>query len=61
MNTTAEALISPREKTPFEVTALYLRLSYYKPPADPAAAPAPAANAAPAAPVPAANPTAATH
>ncbi len=57
MNTTAEALISPREKTPFEVTALYLKLGYYKPPADPAAVTtAPAASTAPAAPAPAAIP-----
>jgi hypothetical protein len=50
-----EPILSPSDKMPFEVTPVYIRLAYFKPPADPAAAPpagsAPAAdaNAAPAA------------
>lgn len=41
-----EPLLSSRDKMPFEVTPVFLKLSYYKAPADPAAAPA--AGAAPA-------------
>jgi hypothetical protein len=55
-----EPLLSPADKMPFEVEPVYLKLAYYKPPVDPAAAPpaaAPTANppaaAADAAPAPA--------
>jgi len=41
-----EPLLSPADKMPFEVEPVYLKLSYYKAPAE--AAPAPAANNAPA-------------
>src|SRR6201996_1913969 len=60
-----EPLLTAADKMPFEVEPVYLKLSYYKPPADPAAAPttaapasaAPADNtAAPAAAAPAATP-----
>ena len=51
-----EPLLSPADKMPFEVEPVYLKLSYYKAPAEPAAAPAngaPAANnAAPSNPAP---------
>jgi hypothetical protein len=67
LHTSFEPLLSPSDKMPFEVSPVYLKLSYYKPPveaappaADPNAAPAPAPadpNAAPAA--PAADPNAA--
>ncbi len=56
MHTAFEPILSPSDKMPFEVTPVFLKLSYYKPPVDPAAAPpagaAPAAdpNAAPASP-----------
>jgi len=44
-----EPLLSARDKIPFEITPIYLKLGYYKPPAPPptpaaAAAPAPAAD-----------------
>jgi hypothetical protein len=42
LHTAIEPLLSPSDKMPFEVTPVYLRLSYFKPPAD-AAAPPPAA------------------
>ncbi len=52
-----EPLLSPADKMPFEVEPVYIKLSYYKSPADAAAQPgaapagaAPAANAQPAAP-----------
>ncbi len=51
MHTAFEPLLSPADKMPFEVEPVYLKLSYYKPPADAAAPPAAA---------PAANPPAAT-
>ncbi len=35
-----EPLLSPADKMPFEVEPVYLKLSYFKAPADPAAAPA---------------------
>jgi len=62
MHTSFEPILSERDKMPFEVTPVYMKLSYYAPPAAPkpdagaAAAPAPAA-AAPADPnaPPAAN------
>jgi hypothetical protein len=46
-----EPLLSPADKMPFEVEPVYIKLGYYKPPADAAAAPAgaPPAAAAPAA------------
>lgn len=49
LNAPFEPLLSSRDKMPFEVTPVYLKLSYYKPPVDPAAAGAPAGAAAPAA------------
>ncbi|MDE3104364.1 MAG: hypothetical protein KGK08_04230 [Acidobacteriota bacterium] len=49
MHSAYEPLLSAADKMPFEVEPVYLKLSYYKAPADAAqAAPAPAANAAPA-------------
>jgi hypothetical protein len=42
-----EPLLSAADKMPFEVEPVYLKLGYYKPPVDPAAA-APAATVAPA-------------
>jgi pyruvate/2-oxoglutarate dehydrogenase complex dihydrolipoamide acyltransferase (E2) component len=68
LHTSFEPLLSPSDKMPFEVSPVYLKLSYYKPPveaappaaaADPNAAPAATdPNAAPAAPA-AADPNAA--
>ena len=46
MHTAFEPLLSPADKMPFEVEPVYLKLSYYKPPAEPAAAPPAAAPAA---------------
>jgi hypothetical protein len=43
LNTAYEPLLSARDKLPFEITPVYLRLAYWTPPAAPAA-PAPAAN-----------------
>ncbi len=44
MHTTFEPLITDRDKMPFEVTPVYLKLTYFKPPeATPAAAPPAAA------------------
>jgi hypothetical protein len=42
-----EPILNPRDKMPFEVEPVYLKLTYFAPPAPPAAAPAaaPAANA----------------
>jgi hypothetical protein len=63
MHSPFEPLLTAADKMPFEVEPVYLKLSYYKPPAEPAAAPATAAPAAnpPAdnttAPAPAAAPT----
>ncbi|HEX3967451.1 MAG TPA: hypothetical protein VHW70_05755, partial [Edaphobacter sp.] len=56
MHSPYEPLLTAADKMPFEVEPVYLKLSYYKPPAE--AAPAPAA-AAPAANPPAAGDTAA--
>ena len=56
MHTAYEPLLSARDKMPFEVTPVYLRLAYYKAPTtaiDQAAAAAAAAGANPAAPTPA--------
>jgi hypothetical protein len=59
MHSTYEPLLTAADKMPFEVEPVYLKLSYYKPPVDAAAAaPAAAANQAPAA-APAADNTAA--
>ncbi len=65
MHAAFEPLLSPADKMPFEVEPVYLKLAYYKAPADPAAAsgvapapadstvaPAPATTAAPAAAAP---------
>jgi hypothetical protein len=56
-----EPILNPRDKMPFEVEPVYLKLTYFAPPAPPAAAPAaaPAANA-PAAPASDASPAPAT-
>lgn len=40
MNTAYEPLLSARDKLPFEITPVYLRLAYWTPPAAPAGAPA---------------------
>ncbi len=49
MHASFEPLLSAADKMPFEVEPVYLKLSYYKPPVDAAAAPAAAAQPAPAA------------
>jgi hypothetical protein len=50
MHTSYEPLLSARDKMPFEITPVYLKLTYYQAPAPPADAPAaPAADATPAA------------
>ena len=48
MHTAIEPILGPADKIPFEVAPVYLKLAYYKPPVDPAVAPA----AAPAPPHP---------
>ncbi len=64
MHTSFEPILSERDKMPFEVTPVYMKLSYYAPPAAPkpdagaAAAPAPAAAPADPNAPPAANATA---
>jgi hypothetical protein len=66
MNFSFEPIINERDKMPFEVEPVYLKLAYYAPPAPVAApaaapaasAPAPAADASPAASAPAAGATA---
>jgi hypothetical protein len=40
MHAAYEPLLTAADKMPFEVAPVYLKLSYYKPPADAAAAPA---------------------
>jgi hypothetical protein len=63
MHSPFEPLLTAADKMPFEVEPVYLKLSYYKPPADaaaPAATPAPAAAAPPAADNTAAPPAATT-
>jgi hypothetical protein len=58
LNTAYEPLLSARDKLPFEITPVYLRLAYWQPPAAPAANPAPApgtATPAPAQPAPSAS------
>jgi hypothetical protein len=47
MHAAFEPLLSPADKMPFEVEPVYLKLSYYKAPVDPAAAPPAAAAPAP--------------
>ena len=54
LHTAFEPILSASDKMPFEVSPVYIKLSYYKPPVDPAAA-APATGA----PAPAADPNAA--
>jgi hypothetical protein len=39
-------LLSPRDKLPFEITPVYLKLTYWQPPTAPAAAPAPTTGSA---------------
>src|SRR5258708_8446828 len=46
MHTPFEPLLTAADKMPFEVEPVYLKLSYYKPPAEAAPAPATAAPAA---------------
>ena len=46
LHTAYEPLLTAADKMPFEVEPVYLKLSYYKAPAEPAAAPAAAAPAA---------------
>ena len=55
MHTSFEPILNPRDKMPFEVEPVYLKLTYFAPPAAPAAAPA--ANT-PAASAPAGDPNA---
>ena len=52
LNVVPEILLSPRDKLPFEITPISSKLSYWKAPADPAAAPATAAAAPAPAPAP---------
>lgn len=55
LNSAYEPLLSARDKLPFEITPVYLRLAYWTPPAAPAGAPAPASGTgtpAPAQPAP---------
>jgi hypothetical protein len=55
LNTAYEPLLSARDKLPFEITPVYLRLAYWTPPAAPPATPAPASGTgtpAPAQPAP---------
>ena len=47
MHSAYEPLLSPADKMPFEVEPTYLKLSYYKTPAEPSAAPTAPANNAP--------------
>ena len=56
MHTAFEPILSPSDKMPFEITPVYLKLAYFKAPADPSAPPA---GGAPAASAPAADPNAA--
>ncbi len=58
MHAAYEPLLTPADKMPFEVEPVYLKLSYYKPPAEPVPAPAAAAPAAGAAAAPATGATA---
>jgi hypothetical protein len=48
LNVVQEILLSARDKLPFEITPISSKLSYWKPPVDPSAAPAAAAAPAPA-------------
>lgn len=50
LNTAYEPLLSARDKLPFEITPVYLRLAYWAPPAAPGAPPAPGNGAGMAAP-----------
>jgi hypothetical protein len=45
MHSSYEPLLSARDKMPFEITPVYMKLGYWQPPAPPVAAPAPAAPA----------------
>lgn len=56
MHTAFEPILSPSDKMPFEVTPVYLKLTYFKAPVDPSAPPA---GGAPAATAPVADPAAA--
>ena len=60
LNTAYEPLLSARDKLPFEITPVYLRLAYWQPPSAPPATPAPASGTgtpAPTQPAPTANST----
>jgi hypothetical protein len=57
MHPSFEPILNPRDKMPFEVEPVYLKLSYYAPPPPPAA-PTAAPAAAPAASAPAGTPPA---
>jgi len=65
MHPSFESILNPRDKMPFEVEPVYLKLAYYKAPAAPAApaaaAPAGAAGADPVAAAPSADGTAPTN
>ena len=61
MNTAYEPLLSARDKLPFEITPVYLRLAYWTPPAAPPASPAPAPGSGAAAPATTPAPTAADN
>jgi hypothetical protein len=61
MNTAYEPLLSARDKLPFEITPVYLRLAYWTPPAAPPASPAPAPGTGAAAPATTPAPTAADN
>jgi len=56
MHTAFEPILNASDKMPFEVTPVYLKLTYFKAPVDPSAPPA---GGAPAAAAPAADPAAA--
>ena len=60
MHAAFEPLLTPADKMPFEVEPVYLKLNYYKIPAEPVASPAPATPGTAAAPAAAAPGTAAT-
>jgi hypothetical protein len=60
LHSSFEPLLSAADKMPFEVEPVYLKLSYFKPPVDPAAAAAAAAAPTAAAPAPADNSAAPT-
>jgi hypothetical protein len=56
MHTSFEPILNPRDKMPFEVEPVYLKLTYFAPPAPPAAPASAPASPAPAAAAPASDP-----